>query len=127
MDQQKALSLYQTMSKQIESADLTPQERVIALLRYARDKLAMAESAIKRNNIHDKGLLISDAIFAIETLNSCLDEKHDPILVNHLTDLYGYMINSLIYANFHQDKDKVIETKKLIQTLLEGWENITQG
>ncbi|HRE33022.1 MAG TPA: flagellar protein FliS, partial [Candidatus Berkiella sp.] len=74
--------------------------------------------------IHDKGISISLAISIVETLQASLNEQEGGEIAKNLSDLYIYILQSLIEVNLHNDLKKLDEIIQLIETIKSGWDNM---
>jgi flagellar protein FliS len=126
MNPNHALKQYQNVSIEAGVLNADPYRLIQILLENAVAKLVIARGFIERNNIHDKGMMISLAISIIETLQASLNEKEGQEIAKNLSDLYTYILQTLIEVNLHNDLKKLDEVISLISTIKSGWDNIAQ-
>lgn len=124
MNPHHALKQYQHVSIEAGILSADPHRLIQILFESALEKLMIAKKFIEINNIHDKGVAISFAISIIETLQASLNEDEGGEIAKNLSDLYGYMLRTLIEANLHNDLKKIDEVVQLITTIKSGWDNM---
>lgn len=122
MHPNKAVKQYQTVSSQTSVVDADPHRLVQILMENALEKLSFAKGCIVRNDIHDKGMNISLALSIIEALQYSLNKEEGGEIADNLSELYSYMINTLLEANLTNDMQKVDEAIKLLTIIKDGWE-----
>lgn len=124
MNPNHALKQYQHVSIEAGILNADPYRLIQILLDSAVEKLIIAKGFIERNNIHDKGVSISFAISIIETLDASLNETEGGQIAKNLSDLYAYILQTLIEVNLHNDLKKLDEVIQLIMTIKSGWDNM---
>ncbi|HFD86460.1 MAG TPA: flagellar export chaperone FliS [Gammaproteobacteria bacterium] len=118
---------YQSINAEgsIESAD---QHKLVEMLYSgAITKINQARSHMEMNNTLNKGKTIGEAISIIEELRRTLNMEEGGELAVNLHDLYEYMKTRLLQANLKNDSEMLDEVKRLISTLLDGWNNIPES
>ncbi len=124
MNPNHALKQYQHVSIEAGVLNADPYRLIQILLESAIEKLTIAKGFIERNNIHDKGVSISFAISIIETLEASLNDTEGGQIAKNLSDLYAYILQTLIEVNLHNDLKKLDEVIQLIMTIKSGWDNM---
>lgn len=124
MNPNYALKQYQHVSIEAGILSADPHRLIQILFESALEKLMIAKKFIEINNIHDKGVAISFAISIIETLQASLNEEEGGEIARNLSDLYSYMLRTLIEVNLHNDVKKLDEVIQLIHTIKSGWDNM---
>lgn len=124
MNPNYALKQYQHVSIETGIMNADPYRLIQILLESAIEKLQIAKGFIERNNIHDKGIAISFAISIVETLQASLNETEGGEIAKNLSDLYTYILQTLIEVNLHNDLKKLDEIIQLIATIKSGWDNM---
>ncbi len=118
----KAAKQYQAVSSQTSVVDADPHRLVQILMENALQKLAFAKASMARSNVHDKGLNISLALSIIEALQSSLNKEEGGQIADNLSELYSYMMNTLLEANLTDDMQKIDEAIKLLGIIKDGWD-----
>lgn len=124
MNPNYALKQYQHVSIETGILNADPYRLIQILLESALEKLNIAKGFIERNNVHDKGVSLSLAISIVETLQASLNEQEGGEIAKNLSDLYTYILQSLIEVNLHNDLKKLDEIIQLIATIKSGWDNM---
>ena len=101
-----------------------PFELVQLVFNAILGKLAAAKACIERDNIADKGLLISEVITLIGSLESSLDMEKGGEISNNLANLYQFCASHLVTANVENDIAKIDEVHGIILTIKEAWDQI---
>ena len=85
---------------------------------------------LKKNDLEGKGNALIRAQDIILELLYCLDQglldQSDELALN-LQRLYLYAYRRLVYANVHMDTEAVEEVIKLMENLLQAWEQVFSG
>jgi len=108
--------------QQILSAE--PLELVRLLYRRAIACVREAREHVKSENIPERCRAISRAYEALSELVSSLRAETAPDLVRSLREIYCYMQQRLLDANFQQSDPPLAETLGLLSTLAEAWDQI---
>lgn len=124
MNPNHALKQYQHVSIEAGILSADPYRLIQILFESALEKLIIAKKFIEINNIHDKGMALSFAISIIETLQASLNEEEGGEIAENLSELYAYMLRTLIDVNLHNDLVKLDEIIKLIVTIKSAWDNM---
>lgn len=118
LDQYKSVGLHSGMT------DASPHRLIGMLLQGALDRIASAKGAISRNDIRDKGELISKAIAIIDNLRASLDHVQGGEISANLASLYDYIELRLVQANSASDITLLNEVSSLLVEIKSGWESI---
>lgn len=121
---QSAAQQYAAMSKESSAAYADPHQLIQMLFDGAVDRIAAAKGAMQRNDVPEKGVLISKAITIIDGLRAHLDHEKGGSIAENLKNLYDYMEVTLFNANLENDESKLDEVAKLIAEIKSAWEAI---
>ncbi|MDO8908105.1 MAG: flagellar export chaperone FliS [Pseudohongiella sp.] len=102
----------------------TPHQLIQMLMNGALDRLIQAKAAMERGDTALKGQLIGKATDILSGLQSSLDPKHSPDLVDKLNALYDYMQRRLFEANIKNDPGIIDEVSDLLRTVKSSWDEI---
>ncbi|MBL8231169.1 MAG: flagellar protein FliS [Bryobacterales bacterium] len=89
----------------------------IGFLESARIHLATGDIAARSSDV-------SRACGLIGELAQSVSDLPDPEFANQLRELYGYILLRVQEGNFHQTDAPLAEAIRLLNTLLEGWQEI---
>jgi flagellar secretion chaperone FliS len=84
--------------------------------------LSLAQKGITEKRVNVRGEKISQVMAIITELDCALDMEKGGELARNLGGLYRYMINRLTVANVQNDLQALLEVKKILETLKEGFE-----
>jgi flagellar protein FliS len=107
-------------------SDASPEKLIQLLLEGSTTRLNAAVAAMQAGNIAEKGELIGKTISIIEYLRVILDRDAAPEFTENLDSLYGYMVQNLVKANFHNDEEALKEVVGLISELRSGWSELAR-
>jgi flagellar protein FliS len=107
-------------------SDASPEKLIQLLLEGSTTRLNAAVAAMQAGNIAEKGELIGKTISIIEYLRVILDRDAAPEFTENLDSLYGYMVQNLVKANFHNDEEALKEVVGLISELRLGWSELVR-
>jgi flagellar protein FliS len=124
MNPMLALRQYQKIGAQAQTSEASPHRLVQMLMEGGLDRIAQAKGAMERNDIPNKGVLISKAIGIIGGLREGLDLENQAESVTDLDNLYIYMTRRLAEANAKTDPKILDEVADLLRTVKEGWDAI---
>jgi flagellar protein FliS len=110
------------LESRILAAD--PVELVRILYRTAMDQVREARVHLANGDIAARSRAISKALAALLELSSSLNHETGGDLSRRLAELYDYMQQRLIQANFEQAEEPLNETAGLLATLLEAWQSV---
>lgn len=120
-----AISAYQRIGVEtgIEAAD--PHKLILMLFEGALEAMAKARLHIQRNEIAEKGKMISKAIMIIDHgLKASLDLNAGGDLAVKLQSLYDYMTHRLLLANLQNNIEIINEVSTLLTELYDAWKTI---
>lgn len=112
------------LESQVLTAD--PLELVRLLYRAALEATRSAREHLAAGRIAERSRRISKAHAIITQLSVSLDHARGGALSRRLAELYDYMQRRLMEANLRQKAEPLAEVEGLLQTLLEGWEDLGQ-
>lgn len=124
MNPMLALRQYQKVNGVAQTSEASPHRLVQMLMQGGLDRIAQAKGAIARNDVAQKGILISKAIGIIGGLREGLDLENQPTAVADIDALYAYMSKRLVEANVQNDPEILNEVARLLITVKEGWDAI---
>jgi flagellar protein FliS len=107
-------------------SDASPEKLIQLLLEGSTTRLNAAVAAMQAGNIAEKGELIGKTISIIEYLRVILDRDAAPEFTENLDSLYGYMVQNLVKANFHNDEEALKEVVGLMSELRSGWSELVR-
>jgi flagellar protein FliS len=116
-----SLSAYQN-NQENEILSAGPLELVEILYKAAIQSIEDARRHLKSGDIRERSNAISKAGAILNELAQSLDHEKGGAISKNLTELYDYMQRQLLQANMEQIEPPLIETCKLLETLLEGWQ-----
>lgn len=109
-----------------ENLNFDPHQTVQYLMQFVIEKLALAKSAIEANNLKVKGESLSQVVSILGILQASLDPQKDyEALAADLDNLYHYMMNRTLEANYNNNADMVEEVLRLMNTIKSGWDAIS--
>lgn len=124
MNAMTALQQYQTVSTQAQAAGADPHRLIQMLMEGGLTRLAQARGAMERQQIAEKGELISKAIGIVNGLRQSLDIEQGGEIAVNLDSLYDYMVRRLMEANLKNDSAILEEVSGLLREVKEGWDAI---
>lgn len=117
-----APTLYAQVDIESQILNASPYQLVQILYQEALSALKRALIFIEQNNIQQKNNAISKAIAIIgEGLNGGIDLEKGGEIGENMTLLYDYMIRELLYANLHNDTDRIQHVIKLLTDSAQTW------
>ncbi len=119
-----ALAQYQKINKESEVNGASPHRLIQLLMEGALSRLAQAKSALEKEDIPTKGLLLGKTISILSGLQASLDKKVGGETADGLDKLYDYMQRRLLEANMKNDIDMIDEVAGLLSTVKTGWDEI---
>ena len=105
---------------QVMAAD--PIELVRILYVEALNSIRDAREALRDGRIRDRSNAITRAQSILIELAASLDMEKGGDIARSLAELYPYIISRLTLANFEQNTEPLEEARRLLTTLLEGWQ-----
>jgi flagellar protein FliS len=116
-----SLNAYQN-NQENEILSAGPLELVEILYKAAIQSIEDARRHLKSGDIRERSNAISKAGAILNELAQSLDHEKGGDISKNLTELYDYMQRKLLQANMEQIEPPLVETCKLLETLLEGWQ-----
>lgn len=99
-----------------------PLKLVQLLYRGALDAVQAARQHLNAGEIPNRSRNINKALSIVNELMLSLDHARGEGLSRELVELYDYIQRLLIAANVKQSEAPLIEAEKLLQTLLDAWQ-----
>ena len=107
---------------EILSAD--PLELVEMLYKAAINSIGDARICLRTGEIRERSNAICKASAILAELAQSLDHEKGGAISKNLTELYDYMQRLLLKANSEQIDAPLVETDRLMTTLLQGWQSL---
>lgn len=120
-----ALNQYQSVELDAAVAVSSPHKLISMLLDGALKKLALANGAVVRGDIAQRGACISATISIVDSLRSALDHRGGGDVAVNLEALYSYMERRLLEANRKADVVILTEVSNLLREIKSGWDGIS--
>lgn len=124
MNAMTALQQYQSVNTQAQAAGADPHRLIQMLMEGGLTRLAQARGAMERQQVAEKGELISKAIGIVNGLRQSLDLEQGGEIALNLDGLYDYMARRLMEANLKNDPLILEEVSSLLREVKEGWDAI---
>lgn len=124
MTPRNALKAYNSVRAHADTADASPHQVVLLLMKAAIDRMTFAKGAMIRVDIEKRTQQINKAVDIIGALKNSLDFESGGEISKNLDNLYGYILVQLTKANSENDPEIIEECISLISTIKEGWEGI---
>ena len=115
---------YVAVGAQTGVMSASPHQLIEMLLEGAISKIAMAKGAMQREQIEQKGELITKASSIIMGLRSSLDMEAGGEVAQNLDELYGYMAQRLLDAHINNEISALDEVSNLLREIKHGWDAI---
>jgi flagellar protein FliS len=122
-----AAAQYQRINTESAIDNATPHQLIQMLMNGALERMIQAKATMERGETALKGELLGKAISIIAGLQSSLDPKHSPELVDNLDGLYDYMQRRLFEANVKNDPALIDEVYDLMRTVKSSWDEIASA
>lgn len=119
-----AAAQYKRINTESAIENASPHQLIQMLMNGALERMIQAKAAMERGETAQKGDLLGKAISIIAGLQSSLDPKHSPDLVDKLDALYDYMQRKLFEANVKNDPALIDEVSSLMRTVKSSWDEI---
>jgi len=113
------------LETQILSA--SPVELVAIMYRTAIGSLESARIHLATGDIAARSTDISRAMALINELSQSIDPTPDRDFAARLGDLYAYILAKIQEGNFQQSDAPLSEAIRLLNTMLDGWQEIDPG
>lgn len=124
MNAMRAMKQYQQVSLESRVAAATPHGLIQLLMQGGLERLAQARGAIERDQLAERGELISKTIGIVGGLREALDLEQGGELASNLDRLYAYMTERLLEANRNGDAAVLDEVASLLREVKSGWDAI---
>ena len=119
-----ALQEYTKVGVHTEIDGASPHRLIQMLMDGALQRISRARTSLKKNNIPEKGELISSAISIIGGLRDSLDHEAGGGVATNLDALYEYMTRRLIVGNATNDDGIFSEVHDLLMEIKTAWDQI---
>jgi flagellar protein FliS len=125
----KGAGAYARVGLEIGAMSASPHQLITMLFDGARTAMGMARHHMASGDIAAKGEAISKAINIIDNgLKASLDAsgggKAAEELVTHLSALYDYVKQRLMYANLRNDPRMLDQAERLLDSVSSAWREI---
>ena len=124
MTPRNAMNAYNSVRAHADTADASPHQVVLLLMKAAIDRMNFAKGAILRVEIENRTQQINKAVDIIGALKNSLDFENGGEVSKNLDNLYGYILMQLTQANSENNSEIIDECISLLSTVKEGWEGI---
>lgn len=122
---QRGVNVYAQIGVETGVAAASPHKLIIMLYEGAITACQGAIVHMQKNDIQNKGAMLSKAIMIIESgLRLSLDKKAGGEIAVSLDALYSYMSDRLYIANIRNQPEPIQEVIKLLTDLKGAWEAI---
>ncbi len=120
-----AISTYQRVGIETGIESANPHKLILMLFEGAQEALTRAKQHMQKNEIPEKGQMISKAIMIIDHgLKDSLDMNVGGDLAIKLQTLYEYMTHRLLTANIQNNQEMITEVYNLLSELYGAWKEI---
>jgi len=116
---------YQQIDTRSNIDTASPHRLIQMMMERALAKIGIARGHMERNEVHEKGRNITDAIGIISGLQASLNHKADAKMSENFDALYAYMMRRLLEANLRDEPKILDEVASLLRELKEAWDAIT--
>lgn len=125
---QRGVNVYAKVGLETGVIAASPNKLIIMLYEGAISACHSAIGYMLKEDIPNKGAMLSKAISIIESgLRLSLDKKVGGEIAESLDALYAYMSKRLMMANIHNQPELVHEVIKLLTDLKTAWETIASS
>lgn len=121
-----SLAAYQN-SQDLDVLSATPIQLVRMLYVGAIGAVHAACGHLEAGDIRSRSKQITKACSIIEELMMSLDKERGGKVADDLNELYAYVHQRLIFANIEQQMAPLVESKRILETLLEAWNQLPDG
>ncbi len=119
-----AAQQYGSMDLQSKIDHANPHQLIQMLIDGAIVRIKAAEGHMQRNEVAQKGEMISKAIAIINGLRNSVDMNKGGEIAANLDDLYAYMEMRLLQANNDNVSEHLTETLDLLNEIKSAWDSI---
>ena len=125
---QRGVNVYAKVGLETGVVAASPNKLIVMLYEGAISACYSAITYMQKEDIPNKGAMLSKAISIIESgLRLSLDKKVGGEIAESLDALYAYMSKRLMIANIHNKPELVHEVIKLLLDLKTAWETIASS
>lgn len=125
---QRGVNVYAKVGLETGVVAASPNKLIVMLYEGAISACYSAITYMQKEDIPNKGAMLSKAISIIESgLRLSLDKKVGGEIAVSLDALYAYMSKRLMMANIHNKPELVHEVIKLLTDLKTAWETIASS
>ena len=103
----------------------TPIELVVMLYDGALRFLAAGRDAVERKDIRARGVAFSRLLAIISELQSTLNIESGGPVAASLDELYRFIIGRVMDAAMHNSPAPLDEARRVLETLRDGWHQIS--
>ena len=118
---QQAMTQYKSIELRTRVDAANPHELIDMLLQGARSHISVAQGAIQRGLVKEKGEHIGKAISIIEGLRSSLNREQGGDIADNLDKIYEYTQHILLRSNLENNADLLTEATKLLSAIHDAW------
>ena len=119
----RAISDYNNVAK-TKTDTKDPHELIKLLFEGLTDRIALARSALAKNDREGRAEAVTKAQKILFGLRDSLDHEKGGELANNLDSLYEYSIRRLIKAHAREDDSIFAEVMDLMVMIREAWKQI---
>jgi len=121
----RAVNTYTRLEIETGVAAASPQRLIVMLYEGAIKAVLVAQAALARGDLAERGSAISKAISIIdEGLRPALDLEAGGEIAANLMALYEYLVHRLLYANLKAHEPSLSEALRLLTELKGAWETL---
>ena len=113
--------------RQMDIMTASPTTLVVKLYEGALRNAFQARIHLEAGRISDRVHAIDKTLAIVSELQSSLDFEQGGEIATQLLDLYGFVTSRLIEANLNASIQAIDEATSVLETLLEGWQQIAQN
>lgn len=110
--------------KQNQVTTASPKELVILLYQGCIKKIRLAELSLEEERLDLVNMNLIKAQDIITELLHTLDMEAGGDIAESLAAIYEYLLDELLQANIHKDKEKMVLVREKMGELLETWQEI---
>lgn len=122
-----AYQSYQAVDLGAQTAKASPLELVLILMNGLLDELARARAHIEHARFEAKANSLNRSVAMLNGLSSALDTDSGSEVVAQLAELYDYCARRIHEAGIRMDVALLDEAVRLLGTVREGWEGVSDA
>jgi flagellar secretion chaperone FliS len=115
------LAAYQSVSAHGGVANADPHAMVLMLMDAAAERIATARGCIERRETARQARLLHSCVNILAELRGSLNIGEGGPLARNLSDLYDYMIRTLLLANTASDPAGLANVSRLMDEIRSAW------